>query len=43
MIRLLLASLLMVSLTQAKELNTQMQEFMNTLKVEAKKENPNFK
>ncbi|WP_294965495.1 DUF1924 domain-containing protein [Sulfurimonas sp.] len=43
MIKLLLASLVAVSLIQAKELNTQMQEFMNTLKVEAKKQNPNFK
>lgn len=42
MIKLLLASLVAVSLIQAKELNTQMQEFMNTLKVEAKKQNPNF-
>ena len=43
MLKLLLASLVAVSLIQAKGLNTQMQEFMNTLKVEAKKQNPNFK
>jgi cytochrome c553 len=41
--KILIASLIMVSLTQAKGLNPQMQEFMNALKVEAKKQNPNFK
>ena len=41
--KILFASLIMVSLTQANGLNPQMQEFMNTLKVEAKKQNPNFK
>ena len=40
--KLLLASLVAVSLIQAKELNTQMQEFMNTMKIEAKKQNQNF-
>jgi mono/diheme cytochrome c family protein len=43
MIKLLLALLAAVSLIQAKELNTQMQEFMNALKIEAKKQNPDFK
>ncbi|MDA3907476.1 MAG: DUF1924 domain-containing protein [Sulfurimonas sp.] len=43
MIKLIFASLIAVSLIQAKELNTQMQEFMNTLKIEAKKQNLNFK
>ena len=43
MLKILFASLVMFSLIQAKELNTQMQEFMNTLKEEAKKQNPNFK
>ena len=42
MLKLLLASIVAVSLIQAKELNTQMQEFMNILKIEAKKQNPNF-
>lgn len=41
--KILLASLVMVSLIQAKELNSQMQEFMNGLRTEAKKQNPNFK
>ncbi|MFH1949091.1 MAG: DUF1924 domain-containing protein [Pseudomonadota bacterium] len=42
MMKLLLASLVLVSLIQAKELNTQMQGFMNTLEAEAKQQNPNF-
>jgi hypothetical protein len=41
--KILIASLIIVSLTQAKELNAQMQDFMNTLRVEAKKQNSNFK
>ena len=41
--KLLFASLIVASITQAYELNTQMQEYMNTLKSEAKKQNPNFK
>lgn len=42
MIKILLASILLASLVQAKELNTQVQGYMNSLKVEAKKQNPNF-
>ena len=40
--KILLTSLAVVSLTQAQELNPQMQEYMNTLKTEAKTQNPNF-
>ena len=43
MIKITLILLVIVSLTQGKELNPQMQDFMNSLKVEAKKQNPNFK
>ena len=43
MLKVLLPSIVTVSFIQAKELNTQMQEYINTLKIEAKKEDPNFK
>ena len=43
MIKMVFALLVMFSLSQAKGLNTQMQEYMNGLRVEAKKQNPNFK
>lgn len=40
--KILLTSLAVVSFIQAYELNPQMQEYMNTLKTEAKQQNPNF-
>jgi cytochrome c peroxidase len=40
--KLLLVSLLTASFIQAQELNPQMQEYMNTLKSEAKQQNQNF-
>jgi len=39
---ILLASLIAVSFIEAKELNPQMQEFMNSLQVKAKQQNPSF-
>ena len=42
MTKILLASIVITSVIQAKELNSQMQEYMNSLKIEAKKQNPSF-
>lgn len=42
MIKISLILLLAASLSQAKELNPQMQDFMSALKTEAKKQNPGF-
>lgn len=43
MLRVVIALFIAVSLTHAYMLNSQMQEFMNGLLNEAKKENPDFK